>query len=316
MMVMSLFIGFRPQSGAFLDMMNYRQFYYVFTYGQPFQFSLSNENFLNEGILSYLGSIKAPIGIYFIMMSFFYFGFLFIACRKFFPKDNLYAYIIYLGAFSTFSYGTNGLKAGVAASIFLCALAYRNNKIAAFLFLYLSYGFHHSMMFPIAAYIACLFYKNTRTYFYFWVICILIAALHITAFQELFGSMSDDTGAEYLSTSESGYRAGFRPDFIFYSSFPVFAGYYAIFKHGYRSKFYSFLFNVYLLTNGIWMLCMYASFTNRIAYLSWFMLPIVLIYPFFDKAFVPGQYRKLNYVAGWHLAFTIAMQVVYYGLLK
>jgi hypothetical protein len=241
---------------------------------------------------------------------------MYLACCKLFPKDSLYAFVIYLGAFSTFSYATNGIKAGAAASIFLCALAYKDQKIKALFFLLLSLGFHHSMILPIAAYIACLCYKNSRVYFGFWVLCILISAAHITIFQELFGSMSDENGAAYLSTDDDGYRSGFRPDFIFYSSFPVLVGYYAIFKHKYSSKFYKFLFNTYLLTNSVWMLCMYASFTNRIAYLSWLMLPIVLIYPFFDKEFVSNQYQKLNKVAVWHLMFTILMQVVYYALLK
>jgi hypothetical protein len=130
-------------------------------------------------------------------------------------------------------------------------------------------------------------------------------------------TMSDESGAGYLSTAETdGITNGFRPDFIFYSSFPIIAGYYAIIRNNYQSKFYTFIFNVYLLTNAIWMLCMYASFTNRIAYLSWFMLPIVLVYPFFDKQFVSRQYKKLNFVAGWHLMFTVLMQVIYYGLLK
>jgi hypothetical protein len=235
-----------------------------------------------------------------------------------FPKDSFFAYIIYLAAFSTFSYATNGVKAGAAASLFLCAIAYKNEQWwKSWLFLTISIGFHHSMILPIGAYLACSVYKNTRAYLAFWVICILIAAAHISFFQNLFMSMSDKSGTGYLSTTETdGITNGFRPDFILYSSFPVIAGYYAVIRNNYQSKFYAFILNVYLLTNAVWMLCMYASFTNRIAYLSWLMLPIVLVYPFFDKQFVPHQYQKLNFVAGWHLMFTIFMQVVYYGLLK
>ena len=128
--------------------------------------------------------------------------------------------------------------------------------------------------------------------------------------------MADEQGQGYLGTVDGEASHGFRPDFIFYSAFPVISGYYAVFKHGYRSTTYQCLFNTYLIVNSIWMLCMYASYTNRIAYLSWLMLPVVLVYPFFDKSFVPNQYRKLNTVAGMHLGFTLAMQIIYYGLLK
>ena len=314
--VLSLIIGFRPLSYVFVDTMNYKSTYYTFCYGRPFQWDWHSQNFIFDNIFHGLGSCRADISVVFVVISFIYFGGLYLACRKLFPQDTLYAFVIYLGAFSTFSYATNGIKAGAAASLFLCAFAYKDKKILAILFLILSLGFHHSMTLPIGAYVAASFYKNSRAYFAFWILCILIAAAHITALQELFASMSDESGASYLSTSNSGFRTGFRPDFIFYSSFPVLAGYYAIFKHGYQSKFYKFLFNTYLLTNSIWMLCMYASFTNRIAYLSWFMLPIVLVYPFFDKEFVSNQYKKLNKVAVGHLMFTVLMQVVYYAFLK
>ena len=50
--------------------------------------------------------------------------------------------------------------------------------------------------------------------------------------------------------------------------------------------FYASLVNAYLLTNALWVLVIHASFSNRFAYLSWFMMPWVLLYPF-----VPG---KLN----------------------
>ena len=84
-------------------------------------------------------------------------------------------------------------------------------------------------------------------------------------------------------------------------------------KKGYHSDTYNFLYCVYTLTNSVWILCLYASFTNRIAYLSWLMLPIVLIYPFFDYWFEPRQYKALNSVAWGHIGFTIFMSMFYYG---
>lgn len=48
--------------------------------------------------------------------------------------------------------------------------------------------------------------------------------------------------------------------------------------------FYARLVNTYLLTNGVWVLLIHANFSNRFAYLSWFMMPWVLLYPF-----VPGK---------------------------
>ena len=130
--------------------------------------------------------------------------------------------------------------------------------------------------------------------------------------------MSDSTGAGYLAGGTNDDvqmdQGGFRLDFIAYSAMPVLVGYYAIYKKKmHLSRFYSCLLNTYLCTNGVWMLCMYAQFTNRIAYLSWFLYPIVLIYPFLNEDWGPTRYKTLTKVFTYHLCFTLFMEFVYYG---
>lgn len=314
---MTLWIGLRPISILFTDMVNYLEMYRIHRYWTYF-FDSNAENFLFDNIYAYMSYAGYDIYLFFLLIAAIYFGGMYIALKKLFPKDALYALIIYLGAFSTFSYGTNGIKAGAAASLFLCAIAYRRQTFACIVFLIVSLGFHHSMVMPIAAFVICWFYSNPKNYLTGWVICLIIAALHITVFQEFFGSMGDESAAGYLSTQNGfgNYYTGFRIDFVIYSAAPVFLGNWVVYSKGYRSRFYNFIYCTYTLTNAVWMLCMYASFTNRIAYLSWLMLPIVLIYPFFDYSFIPRQYKKLNIVAWCHIGFTLAMQIVYYGFLK
>ena len=79
------------------------------------------------------------------------------------------------------------------------------------------------------------------------------------------------------------------------------------------SNLYKNLLNLYLCLNGIWMLCMYAAFTNRIAYLSWFLYPIVLVYPFLQEDWGKGRYRTFSMVMLGHLGFTLFMSIVYYA---
>ncbi len=316
---LTLFIGLRPLSYLFTDMYNYHMSYYH-VFGQPYSFNPDSENIFFDNILYYLASERYDLDLFFLLIAAIYFGGIFIAMKKLFPRDTLYAVVIYLGAFSTFSYATNGIKAGAAASIFLCAIAYRRQLPACIMFLIASLGFHHSMIMPIAAFAICHFYSEPKKYLSLWIICLIIAACHITFFQELFGSMANDQGAGYLikdkAISNWGYYAGFRFDFALYSAAPIVLGYWLITNCGYRSKTYNFIYSLYTLTNAVWLLCMYASFTNRIAYLSWLMLPIALTYPFFDSCFRPRQYRLANTVARCHLGFTLAMTIVYYGFLK
>ena len=319
MALFSFFIGLRPVSGVyFVDMAGYSSFYNL-QLGEPFVFDWSTTNLLFDNLLLFLASKNAPQEVFFLSIALVYFGCMAWASASLFPRDKIAAFLVYLGAFSTFSYGTNGIKAGAAASIFLVAIAlYENRKLLwAVFFALLSFGFHHSMIVPIAALIVCHFIKSPKFYFAFWVFAFVVAFLHISFFQELFASFVDEQGSAYLTGTEEGYirsdiLGGFRIDFIIYSAAPIVVGLLGINKKKIISREYSFILNLYLLTNAIWLLCMYAEFTNRIAYLSWFMLPIVLIYPFLNEEWGETQYKIFRWVALGHLGFTLFMQFIYY----
>lgn len=309
-----LLIGFRPHVHIFGDTANFTKDWGRLAW-QGWDWKV--DNILFDNLYVYWGTIFDSVTPLFIFCAGIYFSCILIACRKLFPSNTTIIYLIYLAAFSTFSYGTNGIKAGVAASLFLVALAYRDNLKISIPVVFLSWGFHHSMIMPVAAYVLTLFFKNKDYYFYGWLLCLVIAALHITFFQELFAGLSDSSGAGYLhnDTSAEVQRAktGFRIDFVIYSAMPVVMGYFVKYKYRLHDDLYDMLLNMYLTTNGVWMLCMYAEFTNRIAYLSWFMYPLVLIYPCYaiaNEKHPLVQNRKIIVLG--HLGFTLFMNLVYY----
>lgn len=304
----TLYIGLRPISAYFDDMVGYVDVWEVWD-ENVFEFSLERENFLFDNLRAFMSTAGIPVEAFFMLIAIIYFVSTYIACRKLFPNDTLFAFLVFLAAFSTFSYGTNGIKAGSAASLFLVALAYRDNLKVSIPMAIIACGFHHSMIMVLCSYLIVLIVKNRKIFFYAWVFSFIIAALHITFFQQIFAGMADEGGQAYL---DDLYGSGFRIDFILYSFAPVVMGYYVIFVKGINSKMYSTILNLYLLTNSIWMLCMYASFTNRIAYLSWFLYPFVLIYPLFEEDWGEGKYRTARLVAYGHLAFTLFMYFVYY----
>lgn len=322
MIVMTIFIGLRPISAIwqFADSANYYRSYLQIQ-GYSFHFDFEAENFLWDNLFAFFASNNISISFLFLLGDLLYFGCTFLACRKFFPHDTTAAYVVFLGAFSTISYSYNGVKAGIAGAIFLLAMAYYKTTLVSVVLVLISWGFHHSMQLLVAAYLLTLFFRNSKWYFYGWLFCMLMAVMHVTAFQELFASYTDESGKGYLMSGEGsdgfGGAGGFRIDFLIYSVFPVYFGYKYIMQQGIKvSKLYLSLLHVYLCTNGVWMLCMYASFTNRIAYLSWFMYPIVLIYPFLKEELYEGQYRTFSKVMKWHLAFTLFMELIYYKLIK
>lgn len=119
---LALFIGFRPHSYLFGDTANFAR-----DWGRvPWEgWDWKTDNILFDNIYVYWGTIFDSVTPLFVFFASIYFSCILIACRKLFPSNTTIIYLIYLAAFSTFSYGTNGIKAGVAAAIFLVALAYR-----------------------------------------------------------------------------------------------------------------------------------------------------------------------------------------------
>ncbi len=316
---MTVFIGFRPESIIFADTISYVEFYHFLYENKVFIFDKETENLIFDNYLAWVGSQNLGTTFFFVSIAAIYFICTYIACKRMFPRDTLAAYLVFLAAFSTFSYGTNGIKAGAAASIFLLAMSYRENLKICIPLILVSWGFHHSMIMTVVAFVLTLVYKNSKVYFAAWCFCLLIAVFHITFFQQLFAdilSESDESGANYLYSSglDWGGITGFRIDFVIYSSMPILVGYWAVYKKRLQlSKIYTCLLNLYMTLNGTWMLCMYANFTNRIAYLSWFLYPIVLIYPYLNENWGPRRYKDFSMVMLAHLGFTLFMKFIYYS---
>lgn len=306
---MVLFIGFRPISHVFVDMAGTASEWEFWDMG-TYSFRWDVENLLYDNLRIYMVTEHIPVEHFFKIIALIYYGAMYIACRRLFPQDTLFAYLVFLGAFSSFSYGTNGIKAGSASSMFMMALAYRDKPIVTTMLALVSLGFHHSMIMVIASYLIVYLYHKPKWYFVLWFFSLGVAALHINVFQSFFQSVADESGQSYLEEQQFG--KGFRMDFILYSAIPVLVGYYAIFKKKIQSKSYNIILCLYIMTNAIWMLCMYAEFTNRIAYLSWFQYPVVLIYPFLKEKWGAKQYGTVQIVAYGHLVFTLFMEFIYY----
>lgn len=306
----------RPAHRAFVDTNNYIQYFdFSKAHNSGFKFDPTAENLIFDNIFSYLAINDYSIELFFVFIATVYFGCMAWALIRMFPQDAFYAFVIYLAAFSTFSYGTNGIKAGAAAAVFLVALSYRSKIWLSLLIAMLSWGFHHSMHMVIVAYAITFWIKAPKIYLFIWFICILCGMLHINPLLNIMTNLTDERGAQYLTTMNDqwGGKVGFRLDFLIYSACPIIVGYYTIFKRKIQDRIYVNMFNLYVLCNSLWVLCMYIPFNNRIAYLSWFLFPIVLVYPYFNIRFLNHQYIALNKVAWAQLGFTIFMFAIYYG---
>lgn len=304
-----LFVGLRPNSPVFADGPGYWAGILDHRW-EGGSLEDVNYQFMTKWLMSFMSYYGFHPQLGFVVLASVIYGGAFIAMRKMFPRDTFIAMILFCGAFCTFGGAVNGIKNGMACSMFLCALAYRDNWKVCLVFLLTALGFHHSMQISIAAFIVCLFYKNTKVYYFAWFASLAMAILHISFFQTLFAGFTDDHAAEYLLTDEYSWVSGFRLDFVLYSAAPLALHWWVIYRHGVLDRKLNFLTNVYLVMNSVWLLCMYASYTNRFASLSWSLFPLLILYPLLNERVNTNQHKVLVWFIVGQLSFTLLMDIL------
>lgn len=253
-------------------------------------------------------------GWFTIIASFYILG-MCIAAYRWFPKHFMLAIVFMFTAFSFWSFATNGLRNGMATSIAMIGLSFfmqsKKELIIGYALLILASLTHKSCMLTIAAASAALFLRNTKTNFSIWLFSIVLGLVFQEQFKSLFSGLIDDGRmASYLNaevTKEEFSQAGFRWDFLLYSALPILIGRFAIIKQQAIDKTYTFILHTYIFSNAFWVLINTASYSNRFAYLSWFLYPIVLIYPFCKIRFVQNQSVILAVLLIGLTAFTYFM---------
>ena len=160
-----------------------------------------------------------------------------------------------------------------------------------------------------------MFVNQPKWYFKFWLLAIPLSIALGGFWTSLFTSLGfgDDRLGAYLSGE--GASTSFRFDFLIYSASAVATGWYFIFKRNYKDEIYYRLFNTYLITNAFWILVIRANFSNRFAYLSWFMMAIVIVYPFLKQE-LDRKHIVIGRVVMLYFTFTYFMVYIYYGIIK
>lgn len=299
--IVILYMGLRPVSDYYFgDTINYAtSFYQLQIHGYEYEVVSGGEWVFNS-IMRWFAAYS-DIHMFFLFCASVYVGAMWWALVRIFRDDYFVPLIVVMSMFTFWSYGVNGIRNGMASSLVILALSFRRNLPVAIGLSILALGIHKSMMITIGAGIVAVFIKNPKLFLWGWLGSILVSLTTGNLVADMvtsIGFVEDDRFSGYLTNrqyDEQFSNTGFRWDFLLYSSIPVLMGSYFIFKRNYTDKFYIWLFNIYLTTNALWILVIRASFSNRFAQLSWFIMPLVLIYPFFMKQFWADQPRKI----GW-----------------
>ena len=253
------------------------------------------------------------VHMYFLVCAALYVLPLYEACKTWFKEYWGYAFLFLVFSFSFWAAGTNGVRSAIASSFILLAYS-RKNIFYKIVWLALGVAFHKSMLLLVAAYVLTLVIRNPKWYFYAWCLCIPLSLAAAGFWENLFAGLIDDERASYLTSgnvnNDEFSSTGFRWDFLLYSLAAVYAAFYFIYKKNFKDDNYFRLVNIYLTVNGFWILVIRANFSNRFAFLSWFMMGIIITYPLLKKNFLPSQLKIIGYIAVTYFAFTFFMNVI------
>lgn len=306
-----LYMGSRPISGRFFgDMGTYASFYKKLQNGETL--IIEKEYVFNYFLLACTKIMS--VRWFFFVCAALYIIPLYLFSKKYGSSYWYFTFFIFVGSYMFWPYGTNGIRNGLATSLFVLALCFYERKIIMYSLMVLCLGTHSSMVIPVSAFFVTGIYKNPKIYLYIWLAAIPLSLIGGNFWETFFGSLGfgDDTRAtDYLTkgnvNNDQFSSTGFRWDFVFYSSFAVFAGYYYIFKKNITDKFYIHLWGIYMIANAFWILVIRANFSNRFAYLSWFLMAPVIAYPLLRYKLFPKQYRFVGVVICIYYLFTYIM---------
>lgn len=275
--VLVALIGLRPISYAFGDMGTYYKSFLDYQYGVP----ISHEDILFQAIM-WLFAKFANAPAFFFFCALVYIVPVAIAARRMLGNYWPIAFFMTIAWFDYYGYAVNGLRQGVASSVFILALTVSWRY--SWVLLVAAVGLHIGFLIPAVAYIAVLKFRNPKWYLVGWLCAIVVTSAY-AGFGELIAGTGwfGDRWDKYLTVgtyfTKQLKEVGFRMEFLIYSAIPVVVGTYFILVKKFEDRLYDRLFCIYLATNAVWLLAIRSPISNRIAGLSWCMMGLVIAYP-------------------------------------
>lgn len=312
-----LYMGLRPIAIVFGDTMNYAVGFYGHANSQtPFQW-IWHQEWLFYNLMQWFAKYS-DIHSFFLLCASLYIGSLWIAMIRIFKNYYYIPLLIIFSMFTFWQYGVNGIRNGLGASIFILAMSYVNKPTIMISIGLLACGFHKSIYLMMTASGFAWFIKNSYYYLTGWIACVglsYVAGFRIQNFLAGIGFGEDERFSDYLTGDNMigslvQMNMVFRWDFLAYSALGVAVGYYFIFRRNFKDEYYHWIYNTYLITNAFWVLIIRAAYSNRFAQISWFILPIVLIYPFLKQRFWTNHEKMMGYAILLFYAFTFYSNIL------
>ncbi len=246
--------------------------------------------FLCSRVMTYRG--------WFLVLAVVYVGCYFWSAMRLSKTAAAAMFISFVGGFAFYSYGINGLRTGIAVALIILGYSFITDWRRLTLCCLAAICCHLSALIPIACLLLGRYLsrvaprKSLLIVSALWIVICLGSYLLgrpgepldrlITNLLSHSGRLEYLVNPEILATFNNPYNTGFRLDFILFSLLGPAVSFVYLYVGRYRSPFYVGCVISYLLANAFWLLVIRLPFTDRFAYLSWFLLPILLIYPLTD----------------------------------
>ena len=322
--VIIYYVGLRPIYRDFVDMKMYAESYRLFANTYDYQWPSLRSEWLWIDMFAYFRKHDFSVHTFFLFVELIYVMGMLIGASLVTRNNLLMTMMFMITSFSFLSFGENGIRNGMSCSILLVAICLlpreeKRHKALAVLLMILAMGVHRSSMLPIMTSVASLFaIKNTKTAMRFWIASFGISLVAGPLMEQFFASLGfDDRMEQYTSvddaTMESTFsKTGFRWDFLLYSAFPIIMIWYVTIYRKFRDKTYNVIAITYILCNAFWLMVIRAAYSNRFAYLSWFIYPLVIAYPLLRMNLWKDQDRRTAIILFFYSLFEFFMFFVYY----
>ncbi|MDE7120098.1 MAG: EpsG family protein [Muribaculaceae bacterium] len=239
-----------------------------------------------------------------------------LAAKRLTPTHYGILFLIIVCSFSFWGYGVNGMRNGAALALVMLGMVRRNVVLTPVLFVCAA-SIHGSALLPICAYCINFAYRKPATYMKIWCVCVVLSMFVSNMLTDVLPlqDLIEDKRVAYLSKDFTGDNSdkfsstGYRWDFVLYSAIPVILGYRKIVSGAVKDRIYIWLYNTYCMCNAFWLFTIYVPYNNRFAYLSWFLYPILVAYPFMgdNNRMTRGDESSLRKVIGITYLFTFIM---------
>lgn len=276
-----LLIAFWPD-GLSSDKINYRNTFENLAAG-TYPYEYQPKDFLFFAYQKICAAVGMSSDAFFLLTSTIFCTNFFIAGKRIFlEKASLYFFAMTV-SLGFFSYGTNTLRAGLALSFWVLALSFYPQRLKMLLLALIAVGIHKSTLIPVAAFASAFLVPRPRLLAVGWIGCLCISLAFGEQIQAYFGNFfieAEDTRVSgYLLGESSRYEMGFRWDFVAYSLIPIVIGLWLRKGEFFCDRFFNLVFGTYIIANGFWLLVIRMPYSDRVAYLSWFLFPIIILYP-------------------------------------